>query len=60
MLYSGRVMAKRATGVGKHNKITSRKTAKRLEVKRLMLIQKNSKHRRHNRTISAGKLKPKN
>jgi hypothetical protein len=53
-------MAKRSTGVGKRGKITNHKTAKRLEVKRLMLIAKNGKHRKHNRHISLGKLQPKN
>jgi len=51
-------MAKRATGVGKHGKIRNHKTAKRLEVKRLMLIEKNSKHRKHNRKINPERLKP--
>ena len=36
-------MAKRRTGVGKRIKTSSRKTAKRLEVKRLMLLEKASK-----------------
>jgi hypothetical protein len=53
-------MAKRATGVGKHGKIHSHKTKKRLEIKRQMLVVKNSKHRKHNRKISLGKLNSKN
>lgn len=36
-------MAKRTTGVGKGKKSNSPKTAKRLEVKRLMLEAKSSK-----------------
>jgi hypothetical protein len=36
-------MAKRTTGVGKHKKAHSHKTAKRLEIKRLMLEKKASK-----------------
>ncbi len=36
-------MAKRTTGVGKHQKSHSHKTAKRLEIKRLMLEQKAKK-----------------
>jgi hypothetical protein len=52
-------MAKRSTGVGNQKKSNSHKTAKRLEIKRQMLLLKNSKHRKHNRTISSGKLKPK-
>ena len=36
-------MAKRRTGVGKRVKTNSHKTAKRLEVKRLMLEEKESK-----------------
>jgi hypothetical protein len=52
-------MAKRATGVGKHHKITSYKTAKRLEIKRQMLLLKNSKNRKHNRKINPGKLRAK-
>jgi len=39
-------MAKRSTGVGKHKKTHSHKTAKRLEIKRLMLEQKASKKRK--------------
>jgi len=38
-------MAKRNTGVGKHKRTHSPKTKKRLEIKRLMLIEKAS--RRH-------------
>jgi hypothetical protein len=39
-------MAKRSTGVGKGKKSHSHKTAKRLEVKRLMLEEKaNKKHK---------------
>ncbi len=36
-------MAKRATGVGKKKKSKSHKTAKRLEIKRLMLEEKAKK-----------------
>ncbi|MDF1498044.1 MAG: hypothetical protein P1P85_01640 [Patescibacteria group bacterium] len=36
-------MAKRRTGVGKGKKSTSHKTAKRLEIKRLMLEKKAKK-----------------
>jgi len=36
-------MAKRRTGLGKHQKSHSRKTKKRLEMKRLMLKAKASK-----------------
>ena len=36
-------MAKRLTGVGKKKKSRSHKTAKRLEIKRLMLEEKASK-----------------
>lgn len=36
-------MAKRATGVGKKRKTHSHKTAKRLEIKRLMLEEKAKK-----------------
>jgi len=39
-------MAKRRTGVGKKKKITSKKTAKRLEIKRLMLEAKANKKKR--------------
>ena len=39
-------MAKRATGVGKKKKSHSPKTAKRLEIKRLMLEEK-AKKRHH-------------
>ena len=39
-------MAKRSTGVGKKRKIRSHKTAKRLEVKRLMLEEKVKKKKR--------------
>ncbi|MFH0840528.1 MAG: hypothetical protein V1865_00875 [bacterium] len=39
-------MAKRSTGVGKRRKTNSPKTAKRLEIKRLMLEEK-AKKRRH-------------
>jgi len=38
-------MAKRRTGVGKYKKSHSRKTKKRLEIKRLMLEEK--KNKRH-------------
>jgi len=53
-------MAKRRTGVGKGKKTPQHKTAKRLEIKRLMLIRKMNQHRKHNRRISPGKLKSKN
>jgi len=36
-------MAKRASGVGKHKKSRSHKTAKRLEIKRLMLEERAKK-----------------
>ena len=36
-------MAKRDTGVGKKRKIHSHKTAKRLEIKRIMLEEKAAK-----------------
>jgi len=36
-------MAKRSTGVGKRRKTSSHKTAKRLEIKRLMLEEKAKK-----------------
>jgi len=36
-------MAKRRTGVGKGKKSTSKKTAKRLEIKRVMLEEKENK-----------------
>jgi len=39
-------MAKRRTGVGKKRKAHSHKTAKRLEVKRLMLEEKANKKKR--------------
>ncbi len=39
-------MAKRRTGVGKKKKSTSHKTAKRLEIKRLMLEEKAKKKNR--------------
>lgn len=39
-------MAKRATGVGKRKKSRSHKTAKRLEIKRLMLEEKAKKKKR--------------
>jgi hypothetical protein len=51
-------MAKRATGVGKHGKITNHKTKKRLEVKRQMLLAKAAKHLRHTRPINKERLKP--
>jgi hypothetical protein len=38
-------MAKRATGVGKHKKAHSHKTAKRLEAKRVMLEEKAAKRK---------------
>ena len=40
-------MAKRPTGVGKGQKHKSRKTKKRLEIKRLMLEAKAKKNNRH-------------
>tara|TARA_Y100000310_G_C20560210_1_gene752678 strand:+ start:1113 stop:1235 length:123 start_codon:yes stop_codon:yes gene_type:complete len=39
-------MAKRATGVGKRRKTRSHKTAKRLEIKRLMLEEKAKKKKK--------------
>ncbi|MDX9778930.1 MAG: hypothetical protein RBT30_01710 [Patescibacteria group bacterium] len=39
-------MAKRSTGVGKGKKSRSHKTAKRLEIKRLMLEEKAKKRNR--------------
>jgi len=39
-------MAKRSTGVGKKRKIRSHKTAKRLEIKRVMLEKKGAKKKR--------------
>lgn len=39
-------MAKRKTGVGKKRKTHSHKTAKRLEIKRLMLEQRANKKKR--------------
>lgn len=39
-------MAKRETGIGKMKKSHSHKTAKRLEVKRLMLEEKASKKKK--------------
>jgi hypothetical protein len=42
-------MGKRKTGVRKHGKITSHKTKKRLEVKRLMLIEKAKKPSKRNK-----------
>ena len=39
-------MAKRDTGVGKKKKSRSHKTAKRLEVKRLMLEEKAKKNKK--------------
>ena len=39
-------MAKRRTGVGKRKKIRSHKTAKRLEIKRVMLEEKAKKKKR--------------
>jgi len=39
-------MAKRNTGVGKKRKTHSHKTAKRLEIKRLMLEEKAKKKKR--------------
>jgi hypothetical protein len=38
-------MAKRSTGVGKHKRLHSHKTKKRLEIKRLMLEAKASKRK---------------
>jgi len=39
-------MAKRATGVGKNKKSHSRKTAKRLEIKRVMLEERDAKRKK--------------
>ena len=39
-------MAKRSTGVGRKRKTRSHKTAKRLEIKRLMLEEKAKKKRK--------------
>ncbi|MDO8261323.1 MAG: hypothetical protein Q7T50_07600 [Candidatus Magasanikbacteria bacterium] len=39
-------MAKRATGVGKRVKTSSHKTAKRLEIKRVMLEEKANKKKK--------------
>ncbi len=39
-------MAKRRTGVGKWHKTRSHKTAKRLEIKRLMLEEKAKKRKK--------------
>ena len=39
-------MAKRDTGVGKRRKTHSHKTAKRLEIKRLMLEEKAKKNKK--------------
>jgi len=39
-------MAKRTTGVGKHKAAHSHKTAKRLEVKRVMLEEKAAKRKK--------------
>ena len=39
-------MAKRSTGVGKKRKTHSHKTAKRLEIKRLMLEERAKKKKR--------------
>ena len=50
-------MAKRPTGVTNQKNIHSHKTAKRLGVKLQMLLLKNSRHHKHNRPISLGKLK---
>lgn len=44
-------MAKRATGVGSKKQSHPHKTAKRLEAKRQMLIEKLGKERRHNRPV---------
>ncbi len=41
-------MAKRSTGVGKMKPTHSRKTAKRLEAKRVMLEEKAAKKLKHN------------
>lgn len=42
-------MAKRSTGVGKKKKTYSHKTAKRLEIKRLMLLEKANKKKHKNK-----------
>jgi hypothetical protein len=39
-------MAKRTTGVGKHKPSHSHKTAKRLEIKRVMLEEKAAKRKK--------------
>lgn len=39
-------MAKRKTGIGKMKKSRSRKTAKRLEIKRVMLEERDAKRKR--------------
>ena len=39
-------MAKRKNGVGKHTKSHSRKTKKRLEIKRAMLAEKKTKKKK--------------
>lgn len=39
-------MAKRSTGVGKNKKSKSHKTAKRLEIKRVMLEEKAQKRKK--------------
>lgn len=39
-------MAKRSTGVGKMKKTSSHKTAKRLEIKRVMLEKKAEKNKK--------------
>lgn len=39
-------MAKRTTGVGKHKPAHSHKTAKRLEIKRVMLEEKAAKRKK--------------
>ena len=40
-------MAKRTTGVGKKKKTHSHKTAKRLEIKRQMLVEKKKSKKKH-------------
>jgi hypothetical protein len=46
-------MAKRDTGVGSKIEGHPHKTKKRLEAKKQMLIDKASKHRKHNRPIKS-------
>lgn len=50
-------MAKRSTGVGAGRPVNKNKTKKRLEKKRLMLLDKIAKHSRHMRKINPERLK---